>query len=321
METRARYFLVGFFVLALTLAMVGFVVWLSAFGTQVIYLPYFVRFSGSVSQLRADSTVLFGGIPVGRVVDIAIDRENTELARVDIEVRAGTPVRVDSQASLEVQSLAGGVVMQISRGSREAAILAPGSEIKGTPSTLERLARQLPDLLAKVDRLANQAQRFLSAENAQRLTDALANLDRLSGELADIAEAIDEDAIQVSVRQALANTDAALLSVRQAADQMKTLAANLDAATQDLKGEAAHATGEIAAMAKSIADTSEELTKVIEENREPLKQFSATALYEASELVAEMRRLVQSLTRITHQIEKDPARFLLGDRAKGVETP
>ena len=33
------------------------------------------------------------------------------------------------------------------------------------------------------------------------------------------------------------------------------------------------------------------------------------------------RRLVASMTRISNQFEKDPARFLLNDRSKGVDTP
>jgi phospholipid/cholesterol/gamma-HCH transport system substrate-binding protein len=324
METKARYFMVGVFVLGSIAAMVGFVVWLSAFGSQVRYVPYFVRFEGSVSQLSGNSTVLFGGIPVGRVTDLGIDLDNSELARVDIEIRTGTPVRTDSVASLEVQSLAGGVVMQISRGSREVPLLAPGSEITGVPSTLEKLARQIPDLLAKVEVLASQAEKFLSDENAAKLSATLDNVHRMSGEIATCTESIDEEAIN----RALANADAALVSVGEAADRMSALANSLNDATGELKGGVAdatsgisNATDEVAAMAQSIGESSKKLAAILEENREPLKQFSGTVLYEASELVAEMRRLVQSLTRISHQIEKDPARFLLGDRAKGVETP
>ena len=74
-------------------------------------------------------------------------------------------------------------------------------------------------------------------------------------------------------------------------------------------------------MADSFNKTSKQLSGVIDDNREPLKQFSATTLYEAGELVSELRRLVASMTRISHQFEKDPARFLLNDRSTGVDTP
>jgi phospholipid/cholesterol/gamma-HCH transport system substrate-binding protein len=74
-------------------------------------------------------------------------------------------------------------------------------------------------------------------------------------------------------------------------------------------------------MAESFNKTSQQLTTMIDDNREPLKQFSATTLYETGELVSELRRLVASMTRISHQFEKDPARFLLNDRNLGVDTP
>jgi phospholipid/cholesterol/gamma-HCH transport system substrate-binding protein len=74
-------------------------------------------------------------------------------------------------------------------------------------------------------------------------------------------------------------------------------------------------------MADSFTQTSQQLAEVIADNREPLKQFSSTALYETAELVSELRRLVASMTRISHQLEKDPARFFLNDRNTGVDTP
>ncbi len=317
METRARHFVVGIFMLTLVLGAVGFVLWLSAFAAQIRYEPYFVRFAGSVSQLRSDSTVLFGGIPIGRVIDVGIDPENSELARVSIEIRQGTPVRTNSIASLEVQSLAGGVVMQISRGSRGADLLAPGSEIRGTPSTLERLARQIPDLLTKLDVLADKFGLFLNQENAELLSGTLENLRRLAGELANLAEGFDETLIT----QVLKDADSALVGVRDAADRMALLAQTLAAASAELTGGAKHATDDLSAMAQSMARSADGLARMIEENREPLRQFSGTALYEATELVAELRRLVASMARISHQIENDPARFFLGDRSKGVETP
>ena len=129
METRAKHIAVGSFVIAFALGIAFFVFWLARYEGEVRYDQYFARFSGSVSQLRIDSTVLFGGIPVGRVTDVRIDAENSELARVDMAIRGGTPIRVDSKATLEIQGLAGGVIIQISRGTCYSALLPSESEI------------------------------------------------------------------------------------------------------------------------------------------------------------------------------------------------
>ena len=51
MEIRARYVLVGFFVLAIAVAGAGFIYWLSNSGGLGERVLYRVRFEGSVSGL------------------------------------------------------------------------------------------------------------------------------------------------------------------------------------------------------------------------------------------------------------------------------
>ena len=117
------------------------------------------------------------------------------------------------------------------------------------------------------------------------------------------------------------NTDAAIQQLNDAAKQVSALAVEMRGAVGDVRGDATLAARNFAQMAESFSKTSQQLAGVIKDNREPLKQFSATTLYETGELVSELRRLIASMTRISHQFEKDPARFLLNDRNTGVNTP
>jgi phospholipid/cholesterol/gamma-HCH transport system substrate-binding protein len=312
METRAKHITVGAFVLTSVLAIAFFVFWLARFQGEAKYYDYFVRFSGSVSQLRIDSTVLFGGIPVGRVTDVSIDPENSELARVDLAIREGTPIRVDSQATLELQGIAGGVVVQISRGTKKAALLEPDSEIKAGPSALEQIVRRVPDLLTKIDGITDRMNDLLSDRNRQAFSNSLANLEAITRQLSGEAG---------SAEGIMANASRAIQELNNAARQFSTLAMELQGAVQDTQGDVSKAARNFAAMSDSLNKTSRQLSSMLEDNREPLKQFSATTLYETGELVSELRRLVASMTRIAHQFEKDPARFLLNDRSTGVPTP
>src|SRR5512138_3722134 len=189
METRARHITIGAFVLTSVLAIAFFVFWLARFEGEVRYYNYYVRFSGSVSQLRVDSTALFGGIPIGRVTDVRIDPENSELARVDVAIREGTPIRVDSRATLELQGIAGGVVVQISRGTSAAALLAPESEITAGPSALEQIVRRVPDLLTKIDDITRRMSDLLSDRNRQAFSNSLANLEAITQQLVGGANA------------------------------------------------------------------------------------------------------------------------------------
>ncbi|HET6158221.1 MAG TPA: MlaD family protein [Dongiaceae bacterium] len=312
METRAKHITIGAFVLSSALAIAFFVFWLARYQGEATYNNYFVRFSGSVSQLRVDSTVLFGGIPVGRVTDVRIDPENSELARVDLAVREGTPVHRDSRATLELQGIAGGVIVQISRGTNAAELLPADSEITAGPSALEQIVRRVPDLLGKIDEITNRMSDLLSDKNRQALSNSLANLEAITSQLSGEA---------TSAEGVMSNASGAIQELNNAAREFSALAVELRGAVGDVRGDATKAARNFAVMADSFNRTSQQLSTVIDDNREPLKQFSTTTLYETGELVSELRRLVASMTRISHQFEKDPARFLLNDRSTGVDTP
>ncbi|ODR96116.1 hypothetical protein AUC69_15180 [Methyloceanibacter superfactus] len=64
METRARYALIGLFMLAIIVASFGFVYWLENKGGFGERETYRVRFESSVSGLLVGSAVLFNGIRV-----------------------------------------------------------------------------------------------------------------------------------------------------------------------------------------------------------------------------------------------------------------
>ena len=58
---------------------------------------------------------------------------------------------------------------------------------------------------------------------------------------------------------------------------------------------------------------------MLTDNRSPIRDFTSTGLYELTQMITEVRLLAQTLNRISIQIERDPARFLFGDRQKGFQ--
>jgi phospholipid/cholesterol/gamma-HCH transport system substrate-binding protein len=309
METRARHLAVGAFVMVLVICGGLFAIWIAKFSGQVTFVPYFTRFSGSVSQMRVDTTVLLGGIPVGRVTDVRIDPENSELARVDFVVREGTPIREDSQATVEIQSIAGGVGLQISRGTSAAQLLPPGREVKGGFSPLERLVSQAPNLLAKLTLIAENLNKMLSDQNQEALTATLSNLRDLSVNL---------NSHQNQINSLLDNGNTAVSNFSEAGASLKSLADQLNKSANTVTGDAREAVRSFQQMSSAFKNTADQLNGVITDNRAPLKQFTGSALYEATDLIAQLRELAGSMARISEEIERDPARFFLSDRNKGV---
>jgi phospholipid/cholesterol/gamma-HCH transport system substrate-binding protein len=300
---------VGAFVLVLVICGGLFAIWIAKFSGQVTFVPYFTRFSGSVSQLRVDTTVLFGGIPVGHVTDVRIDSENSELARVDFVVRDGTPIRTDSQSTIEIQSIAGGVGLQISRGTSGSGLLAPGLEVKGGFSPLERLVSQAPNLLNKLTVIADNLNAMLSVQNRDAMTETLSNLRDLSVNL---------NSHQDQINSLLDNGNTAVSNFSAAGASLKNLADQLNKSAGAMTGDAREAVKSFQQMSLAFKNTADQLNGVIVDNRGPLKQFTGSALYEATDLIAQLRELAGSMARISEEIERDPARFFLSDRNKGV---
>ena len=309
METRARHLAVGAFVLVLVVCAGLFAIWIAKFSGQVTFVPYFTRFTSSVSQLRIDTTVLFGGIPVGRVTDVRIDPQNSELARVDFVVREGTPIRADSTATVEIQSIAGGVGLQISRGTKGANMLPAGQEVKGVSSPFERLVSQAPNLLAKLTQIADNLNGMLNEKNRDALTETLGNLRDLSVSLKSHQDQLDT---------MLTNGNTAVTNFSDAGASLRSLADQLNKSAGALTGDAKKAVQSFDQMSTSFKATAEQLSAMVNDNREPLKQFTGSALYEATDLIAQLRELAGSMARISQEIERDPARFFLSDRNKGV---
>jgi phospholipid/cholesterol/gamma-HCH transport system substrate-binding protein len=70
---------------------------------------------------------------------------------------------------------------------------------------------------------------------------------------------------------------------------------------------------------KSMTAMANEISGLVKENREPLRNFSAGGLTELSSLVTDMREFVAHLDRLTAEIERDPARFLFGNQQQGYD--
>lgn len=84
-------------------------------------------------------------------------------------------------------------------------------------------------------------------------------------------------------------------------------------------GEAQAAIKTLNVSAGHVGDAAEQLAGIIKENREPVEDFTGSGLYELTQLLSETRVLVGALSRISSQIEQNPAQFLFGNTQRGVE--
>jgi phospholipid/cholesterol/gamma-HCH transport system substrate-binding protein len=93
MEIRARYVQIGAFTLAVLAAGFVFVYWLNNAGGLRQRVVYRVQFEGPVSGLLRGSAVLFNGIRVGEVTNLALNADSPRQVQAIIAVDRSTPMR------------------------------------------------------------------------------------------------------------------------------------------------------------------------------------------------------------------------------------
>src|SRR5512134_538531 len=187
METRARYALVGLFMLAVIAASFAFVYWLENKGGFAQQETYRIKFQGSVSGLLVGSTVLFNGIRVCEVTALGLDAAAPQEVIATIAVVRGTPIRADTAINIETQGLTGGAAVAL-RGGSASSPLAAGDG--GAPPTLLAMPQAGQDW-TQAARDAFQRVDEVLAENSDALKSAITNIDTFSDALARNSDKVD----------------------------------------------------------------------------------------------------------------------------------
>lgn len=300
METRANYVFVGFSVLAAIATIIVFIFWLGRNQLSKNEDIYHTYFTGSVTGLSSGSPVRYRGVPVGTVGYIAIDPKNIERIRVTLKLRPNTPIKTDTVASLETAGITGGAYIELTGGTNAAPLLVSTNGeppvIKSENSGLQAVLDDAPKVVAKLSMLADQANKVLSDQNIKSLSATIDHLNSLSANL---------DALGPDAKQTIANLN------RLTTDLNKQLPGVLDTLKQDGTS--------IREAADSFHKMGGDIDALVNENRAPLRDFTANGLGEVGALVANLRTLTDTLNRVADHLDRDPQRYLFGGTSAGVD--
>lgn len=291
METNARYLVVGAFVLGLILTGLSFVVWIGKSELNQQSTIYDVYFQGSVTGLKDGAQVLYRGVPVGAVQSIVIDPNDFERVRVRIGLQKTAPIREDSIVSIEMQGITGIALIQITGGTPESPPLKAKKGqrypvIEGKPSKLDEIFEAAPNLLKNLNKLTNSLDLLVNEKNRMHFSNILNNIDKVTLSLSKRAE---------SFEKLINNANVTFQEISKTASEYRHLASN------------------------EIAPLLREAQLFLSENKEPLNIFLRSGLYDFSNAVAELRKTLASINRVTRDVERDPTGFLFGTSDQGYE--
>jgi phospholipid/cholesterol/gamma-HCH transport system substrate-binding protein len=187
METRARYALIGLFMLAVIAAGFGFVYWLENTGGFIDRASYQIRFDSPVPGLLVGSAVNFNGIRVGEVTKLQLDPEQPGEVVAVIGVDRSVPIRADTVVGVDVQGLTGGAVIALKGGSASAAPVPADDgalpELTAEPSAGRDWTQAARDAFQRVDALL--------ADNSDAVHSAITNIDNFAQALARNSDRVD----------------------------------------------------------------------------------------------------------------------------------
>jgi phospholipid/cholesterol/gamma-HCH transport system substrate-binding protein len=286
METKANYVAVGAFVLICVLGGVVALLWLAGAQYSEEYAYYRTFFSGSVTGLGDGTVVRYNGIQVGRVSKLTFDPVDPKRVVVTLEINPALNIHDDSVASIASEGLTGGSYVEIDGGTKERPVLkqvmfGDYPVIRSKPSTLQELENSAPQLVAKLNVIADKINDVLNPKNRAAIAQTLVNLE-------DMTSAIDRHTKDI---------ETTLTNVASASGK-------LDTDLSDLHVTLTNANGTVGKINRLADDADVAINGA-----------------QVGQLSDEVRTLASSLTKLSTQLEHEPTSLIFGDRRKGYTPP
>jgi paraquat-inducible protein B len=337
MSKQASPTLIGAFVIgAIALVVIGLLV----FGSGRFFSGSLTRvafFPGSVKGLRIGAPVNFRGVSVGEVTGIQAlydDKDGSLLIPVTMELLPNRLTIIDPvgtqreesselpdlierglRAQLQVDSLVTGLLsvdLDFHPDTPADTVSVPNTafediaQLPTIPSRLEELDQSLAAVMQEVPGLLRDVRTLLAEVTSGKTAGTFQKI------LADVQDFTDQlDRAAPTIERVIGQTEGAVASVQRVADSADTMLTNnqesIGAAITDLQ-----------ATAVAVRRMADQLNNLAAENRKGLRDFTETGLYEFTGLAQDAQRMVNQITRLAEELERDPARFLFGDRGQGV---
>jgi phospholipid/cholesterol/gamma-HCH transport system substrate-binding protein len=308
MEREANYAAVGAFVLLVTLVGALFIYWYSDSRDHKTFRRYEIYFDGSVSGLERGAAVRYLGVGVGRVQQLHIDPRDAGRVQVIVDIDSSTPISDKTLAELQLQGVTGllFIDLQQMRPNLTLPPMVPGIQypvIRSIRSRFDVFLNRLPDVLASAGEVIDKAARALSDQNITAITHSLANIDeaseRLPQTLRDVSELVTE------LRGATSDLAASAKGARQLVDQAGP--------------EVVASIQRVHVVADNLANATDQIQKLIGDNRQDLRSFTRDGLPELERLLREGRAAAQELRELSASLKENPSQLLYQPKQVGVE--
>jgi phospholipid/cholesterol/gamma-HCH transport system substrate-binding protein len=304
METRSNYVMVGAVTVALLVGVLLFIVWLAGLSNKQTKC-YDIYFAQAVGGLNKGSNVTFSGVPVGQIQKISLLPSRPEFVWVRIDVDEQTPVLQGTTAQIKGVGFTGVSEIQLdgaARGSPPITQIGPQGcpVLPATSGGLGALLNSAPELIDRIQRLTERLTELLSDKNQNAISDILENIDVTTKVIRERAPEMGDTIREIR----MASHNAAI-----AAQNIAALSDNTNRLVTDQGRPAMENLNKAIVSARQAADN---LDGIISDARPGVQNFSKSTLPEANKLVRDLRQLSQSLQDVSNRVNQQGIGGALG---------
>jgi len=297
-ETKANHVLIGLFTLGIVAALLLFVLWAAKYSSQTKFNEYDIVFNEAVTGLSIGGLVQYNGITVGTVRDLHLAPNDPRQVIARIRVNVDAPVKIDTKAKLGSSLLSGVAFVQLSGGTPGSPLLVQGDRphvpvIVAEDSALQKLLNSTEEIASTITDVLARINKIISEENTAHISKSLANIQALTDSLA-------------AERQDLATLIRTAKGTGDKLDHTLTIINNeLGGKLPGVMTKLDHTMTQLDSFTAS-ADT------FMKDNRSSLNSFANQGLAQVGPTLTELRMVLRDLSRLVSNLQKEPAKFLLG---------
>jgi phospholipid/cholesterol/gamma-HCH transport system substrate-binding protein len=311
METRSNNVFVGAVVLLLLALTVGAAFWFSRIG-EGDKRDYDIFFKQSVSGIAKGSSVTYSGVPSGQVKTIELWRKDPQFVRVRIVVDRTTPILQGTTATINGVGFTGVSEIQLVGAVRGAPPIACPEDnaesvcpegvpvIPTKPGALGELLNSAPMLLQRLTTLTERLTEVLGDSNQKHIAGILANVDKLTGDLAGRGPELAQTIVQAR---------ATLESAAKAADALAEAAGSTNALINE---EGRPMIRDLRETVRGARATLATLDETLKEAQPGVRSFTRDTMPQVGLLVRDLRQVSRSLQSVTDKLEQQGAGALIG---------
>jgi len=296
--------MVGAVTVALLAGTLLFIVWLAGLSntTKKCYDIYFAQ---GVGGLNKGSNVSFSGVPVGQVTKISLLPNRPEFVWVRVDVDDQTPVLQGTSAQIHGVGFTGVSEIQLTGAERgKAPIRQVGPQgcpvIPATSGGISALLNSAPELIDRIQRLTERLTELLSDKNQNSISDILENIDVTTQQLRAHAPELGQTIAEIKI----ASHNAGL-----AANNVAALTDNTNRLVNEQGRPAMENLNKAIVSARQAADN---LDAMITDARPGVQNFTKSTLPEANKLVRDLRSLSNSLEQVSNRVNQQGIGGALG---------